>query len=56
MFAFIQNIGATELIILLIIVLLLFGRKLPQVARNLGKGITEFKRGVKDGSMDSDTK
>ncbi len=37
--------GTGELIIILCIVLLLFGgKKLPEVARSLGKGIREFKK------------
>jgi sec-independent protein translocase protein TatA len=39
--------GHTELIVILIVALLLFGRRLPEVMRNLGKGIVEFKRGVR---------
>jgi len=46
--AFIQNIGMTEWIIIGMIALLLFGRRLPEVGRSLGKGIVEFKRGLKD--------
>jgi sec-independent protein translocase protein TatA len=38
--------GTTELIIVGVIALLLFGKRLPEVARSLGKGIVEFKRGV----------
>src|SRR6059058_5865185 len=41
------NLGAQEMIILLVIGVLLFGRKLPEVGRYLGKGIVEFKKGVK---------
>lgn len=40
--------GATEIIIILAIVLLLFGgRKIPELMRGLGRGVKEFKDGVK---------
>ena len=45
--------GGMELIIILVIVLLLFGRKIPGLARSLGSGITEFKKGLKDGEADA---
>lgn len=35
------------LIVILVIALLIFGKRLPDVARSLGKGIVEFKKGVK---------
>lgn len=41
------NLGAQEMIVLMIIGVLLFGRKLPEVGRYLGKGIVEFKKGIK---------
>jgi sec-independent protein translocase protein TatA len=41
------NLGAQEMIVLLVIGVLLFGRKLPEVGRYLGKGIVEFKKGMK---------
>lgn len=44
---FLNNIGPLELIIILGIALLIFGRRLPEVGRSLGKGIVEFKRGLK---------
>ena len=39
-----------ELLLILAVVLLLFGHRLPGMARSLGSGITEFKRGLKDGA------
>jgi TatA/E family protein of Tat protein translocase len=49
MIAFIQNISATQLIAILLIILLLFGAKrLPELARSFGKSIKEFKRATKD--------
>jgi sec-independent protein translocase protein TatA len=42
------GIGITELLIVLGILLLLFGSRLPSIARSMGKSITEFKRGMHD--------
>ncbi len=44
-----------ELIIVGIVALLLFGKRLPEVARSLGKGITEFKKGVRGIEDEVDT-
>ncbi len=41
------NLGTQEILILLVIGVLLFGRRLPEVGRYLGKGIVEFKKGIK---------
>jgi sec-independent protein translocase protein TatA len=39
--------GGWEWVILLVLGLLIFGRRLPEVGRSLGRGIVEFKRGIK---------
>jgi sec-independent protein translocase protein TatA len=41
------NLSGWELLLILGIGLLLFGSRLPTVGRNLGKGIVEFKKGLK---------
>ena len=38
--------GPPEMIIVLVIAVLLFGKRLPEVGRSLGKGIVEFKKGI----------
>jgi|JI10StandDraft_1071094.scaffolds.fasta_scaffold1035309_2 sec-independent protein translocase protein TatA len=44
--------GGSEWIIILIIGLLLFGRRLPEVGRSIGQSIVEFKKGLKGVSDD----
>lgn len=39
--------GGYEWVIFLFIALMLFGKRLPEVARNMGKGLTEFKKGIR---------
>ena len=39
--------GGWEMVLVLVIALLLFGTRLPKVARSLGQGVTEFKKGIK---------
>ena len=45
--AFLPGLGPMELTVLLILGVILFGRRLPDVGRYLGKGIMEFKKGMK---------
>ena len=41
--------GMTEIIIVLVIVIILFGgKKIPEIAKGLGKGIKDFKKAIKD--------
>lgn len=49
-FGFLQNIGPWQLIICLVVAFLLFGgKKIPELARSLGKAKGEFKRGLEEG-------
>ena len=50
-----MNLGAPELLIILLVVLLLFGgAKLPKLARSLGQAQKEFKDGVAEGNRSDD--
>jgi sec-independent protein translocase protein TatA len=52
LFAFLGSLGGSEMFLILLAILLLFGaKKIPELARGLGKGIREFKdasREIKD--------
>lgn len=54
LFALLPSLGPGEIILLLLLGVLLFGRKLPDVGRYLGKGIVEFKKGIKGVEDDVD--
>lgn len=41
------GLGTWDLLIVAIVVLLLFGNRLPSVMRSLGRGVVEFKKGVR---------
>lgn len=59
---FLQNLGAGEIIIIALVVLLLFGgKKIPELMHGIGKGVKSFKEGINDvekeiGSIDDDIK
>lgn len=51
-----NNIGLPGLLLIAVVVLVLFGRgKISSLMGEVGKGITAFKRGVKDGSEEIET-
>ena len=53
-FAFLQNIGPWQLVICIVIAFVLFGgaKKIPDLARSLGKAKSEFKKGRAEGEKD----
>lgn len=48
MLAFFNALSPWHLLLLGVVALLLFGNRLPEVARSMGKAVTEFKRGLRD--------
>lgn len=47
-----MNLGWQELLLITFLVLVLFGaRRVPEIFRSLGSGISEFKKGLKDGDV-----
>ncbi len=53
--AFLEGLfSPTHMVILLVVAVLIFGHKLPQVARGMGRSITEFKKGLKETGEDED--
>ena len=59
-----MSLGPMEMIMIAIVGLLIFGNRLPDVGRSLGKGLVEFKKGLKgvqddmehaDREIDNDT-
>ncbi len=55
-FAFLQNIGPWQLAICLVVAFVLFGgaKKIPELARSLGKAKSEFKKGLAEGEKEAD--
>ena len=54
LFAFLPSLGWMEIIVLVVLGVLLFGKRLPDIGRSLGKTLTEFKKGVKGMEDDAD--
>ena len=53
-FAFLQNIGPWQLVICIVVAFVLFGgaKKIPDLARSLGKAKSEFKKGIAEGEKE----
>ncbi|NLO70331.1 MAG: twin-arginine translocase TatA/TatE family subunit [Porphyromonadaceae bacterium] len=46
---FLGGLGAPEIILITLVVLLIFGgKKIPELMKGLGKGVSSFKKGLKD--------
>jgi len=51
------NIGTTEIILILLLVLVFFGaKKIPELAQGIGKGIKEFRKSMKDTQEDEEAR
>jgi sec-independent protein translocase protein TatA len=49
MYAFLGGLGGQEVLLILLVILIFFGaKKIPELARGLGKGIREFKDATKE--------
>jgi len=50
-----RNFGMTEIVLILLALVLLFGaRRIPELARSIGRSLSEFKKGRKEGEQSED--
>lgn len=55
MLAFINGLSPMHLMLVALVALLLFGNRLPDVARSIGRSINEFKKGMREVNDEIDT-
>ena len=53
-YAFIAGLGVWEVLVILVVALIVFGPRLPEVAKSIGKGYLEFRRGLRSFESDFD--
>ncbi len=52
-----MNLGWQEILLIVLIILLLFGaKKIPELARSIGKGVREFRKAMKEGFEEEEEK